>query len=63
VLSAVLYCFQYDPSTGRYGLVVLRVIQLAGIITVLSLATLIGGAILLERRRKPQTDTTSEVNE
>ncbi|MGQ9657878.1 MAG: SCO family protein [Fimbriimonadales bacterium] len=63
VLSAVLYCFQYDPSTGRYGLVVLRVIQLAGIITVLSLATLIGGAILLERRRKLKTDNTSEVNE
>jgi hypothetical protein len=59
----VLYCFQYDPSTGRYGLVVLRVIQLAGIITVLSLATLIGGAILLERRRKPKIDDTSEVNE
>jgi protein SCO1/2 len=56
VLSAVLYCFQYDPSTGRYGLVVLRVIQLAGIITVLSLATLIGGAILLERRRRPKID-------
>lgn len=63
VLSAMLYCFQYDPSTGRYGLVVLRVIQLAGIITVLSLATLIGGALLLERRRKPKTDNTSEVNE
>jgi protein SCO1/2 len=63
VLSAVLYCFQYDPSTGRYGLVVLRVIQLAGIITVLSLATLIGGAILLERRRRPKIDDTSEVNE
>lgn len=63
VLSAVLYCFQYDPSTGRYGVVVLRVIQLAGIITVLSMATLIGSAILLERRRKPKTDNTSEVNE
>jgi uncharacterized membrane protein YhiD involved in acid resistance len=35
------------------------VIQLAGIITVLSLATLIGGAILLERRRrKPKIDDT-----
>ncbi len=63
VLSAVLYCFQYDPSTGRYGLVVLRVIQLAGIITILSLATLIGGALLLERRRKRPTDNTSEVND
>lgn len=62
VLSAVLYCFQYDPSTGRYGVVILRVIQLAGIITILSLATLIGGALLLERRRKPKIDS-SEVNE
>jgi len=63
VLSAVMYCFQYDPSTGRYGLVILRVIQLAGIITVLSLATLIGGALLLERRRKQTTDNSSEVND
>jgi len=63
VLSAVMYCFQYDPSTGRYGLVIMRVVQLAGIITVLSLATLIGGALLLERRRRKPSDTISEVNE
>lgn len=63
VLSAVMYCFQYDPSTGRYGLVIMRVIQLAGIITVLSLATLIGGALLLERRRPKPTENTSEVSE
>ncbi len=62
VLSAVMYCFQYDPSTGRYGLVILRVIQVAGIITVLSMATLIGGALLLERRRKQPTDNSGEVN-
>lgn len=63
VLSAVMYCFQYDPSTGRYGLVIMRVVQLAGIITVLSLATLIGGALLLERRRRKPSDPISEVNE
>jgi hypothetical protein len=44
-------------------LVILRVVQVAGIITVLSLATLIGGALLLERRRKPKIDDTSEVSE
>ncbi|MCL6533475.1 MAG: SCO family protein [Armatimonadetes bacterium] len=60
VLSTVLYCFQYDPSTGKYGLVILRVIQVAGIITVLSLAILIGGALLLERRRPNQTPTENE---
>jgi protein SCO1/2 len=60
VLSTVLYCFQYDPSTGKYGLVILRVVQVAGIITVLSLAILIGGALLLERRRPNQTPTENE---
>ncbi len=51
VLGAVMYCFQYDPASGTYGLVILNVVKLAGIITVLSMALLIGGAILLERRR------------
>ncbi len=51
VLGAVMYCFQYDPASGSYGLVVLNVVKLAGIITVLSMALLIGGAVLLERRR------------
>lgn len=60
VMSAFLYCFQYDPSTGKYGLVILRVVQFAGIITVLSLAILIGGAILLERRRPKQQPNESE---
>lgn len=66
VLGAVLYCFQYDPATGKYGLVVLRVVQLAGLITILSLAGLIGGAFLLERKRTRQfsepNDTEQEVN-
>jgi len=26
-----LYCFHYDPSTGKYGLAILRVLRLAGI--------------------------------
>jgi len=36
-----LYCYQYDPSTGKYGLIILRVVQLAGIVTALSLGTFI----------------------
>lgn len=60
VMSAFLYCFQYDPSTGKYGLVILRAVQLAGIITVLSLASLIGGALLLERRRPKQQRNEDE---
>lgn len=60
VTSAVLYCFQYDPSSGKYGLVILRVVQLAGLITVLSLGLLIGGALLLERRRSKTLPNENE---
>ncbi|MER3401979.1 MAG: SCO family protein [Armatimonadota bacterium] len=60
VTSAVLYCFQYDPSSGKYGLVILRLVQLAGLITVLSLGLLIGGALLLERRRSKTLPNENE---
>ena len=32
-----LYCFHYDPATGKYGLVILRVIRLMGVFTILGL--------------------------
>jgi protein SCO1 len=34
----LLFCYQYDPATGRYSLVVRRALQLAGLATVFSLA-------------------------
>lgn len=37
-----LYCFHYDPSTGKYGLAILRVLRLAAVFTLLGL-----GAMLL----------------
>lgn len=35
--SVILYCFHYDPTAGRYGLVVTRALQLAGGATILIL--------------------------
>jgi len=32
----LLYCYHYDPQTGRYSLVILNVIRLAGLVTVLT---------------------------
>jgi protein SCO1/2 len=43
----LLYCFHYDPSTGRYGLLVMRLVQTGGVITLL----LLGGSIWLTARR------------
>jgi protein SCO1/2 len=37
----LLFCCQYNPITGKYGLIIARVIQAAGLITILSLGTFI----------------------
>ncbi len=43
----LLYCFHYNPENGRYGLIVMNVIRLGGLVTVVAM----GGFILLMRRR------------
>jgi protein SCO1 len=47
--ALLLYCFHYDPLTGRYGVAIIRVIRLAAAATVLALATFI--VIMLRRER------------
>jgi len=39
--AVLLYCCQYDPATGKYGIVISRVLRIAGVFTVLSMGTLI----------------------
>jgi protein SCO1/2 len=34
----LLYCYHYDPSSGKYGLSILRVLRIAGVATVLGIA-------------------------
>jgi len=43
----LLYCYHYDPETGKYGLLISRVIKAAAALTVLSLGLVI--AILFRR--------------
>jgi protein SCO1/2 len=47
----MLYCYQYDPTTGRYGLVLMRVLRLAGVVTVVC----IGAFILVMRRQEKRS--------
>jgi protein SCO1/2 len=49
--SLLLYCYHYDPATGRYGFVVMRAIRIAGAGTVLALGTFITIALRKERKR------------
>jgi protein SCO1/2 len=37
----LLFCYHYDPSTGKYGLLISRLIQAAGAVTVLAIGSLI----------------------
>jgi protein SCO1/2 len=43
----LLYCFHYDPESGRYGLLVMNLVRLGGVLTML----FIGGFIFMMRRR------------
>jgi protein SCO1/2 len=45
----LLFCYHYDPVTGKYGLIVTRAIRLAGIATVLALGAFI--FLMLRRER------------
>jgi protein SCO1/2 len=41
----LLYCYHYDPTTGRYGAVISRILQLSALATVLMLGLLLVGLI------------------
>ena len=39
VANILTYCYHYDPQTNRHSLIVARVVQLGGMLTVLALGT------------------------
>ncbi len=44
----VLYCYHYDPTTGKYGPVIMNIMRVAGVLTVIAVV----GLILVLRRRR-----------
>jgi protein SCO1/2 len=44
---ALLFCYQYDPTTATYSASILKIIRLAGVLTILCIV----GGILIFRRR------------
>ncbi len=47
-----LYCYHYDPSTGKYGLVVMRVLRLAGVILLFGMGAMFFGFWRYNKGRK-----------
>lgn len=48
--AVLLFCFHYDPATGKYGFVILNVLRLAGGITVALLAFFVFRTLRRDRR-------------
>ena len=47
--QVTLYCYHYDPTTGRYGAAITNILRLGGAATMLFL----GGALIVLYRREP----------
>lgn len=46
----LLYCYHYDPATGKYGLAVLRVMRAGAVLTILGMGAM--GLVFWRRNRK-----------
>jgi protein SCO1/2 len=49
VEELLLYCFHYDPTTGRYGWAVMALVRAGGALTV---ALMLGFIVLMRRRER-----------
>ena len=47
----LLYCYHYDPASGKYGAAVMKIVRVAGVFTVLSIITM----LLALKARSPKT--------
>ncbi|GIV19822.1 MAG: electron transporter SenC [Armatimonadota bacterium] len=50
VEKVILFCYQYDPTTGKYSLVVIRIVQLASVLTLLVLGGFMATQFYREKR-------------
>jgi protein SCO1 len=49
--EVLLYCYHYDPNTGKYGAMVFRILRLSGAATILIMGVFLG--ILIRRGSPP----------
>lgn len=54
----LLRCYHYDPATGKYNLIIQRVMQVAGVSTVL----LLGGLLVVLRRQEKKSYAISTIS-
>jgi protein SCO1/2 len=52
----LLYCYHYDPATGKYGAAVMKVMRIAGVITMLGIVAM----LFLLKARNPKVRGAAE---
>jgi protein SCO1/2 len=60
--QTLLYCYHYDPLTGRYSLAVMSLIRLGGLLTVLGIMVSVVLAVRRQRRRAHAVAHTAGVH-
>ncbi|MCR4375018.1 MAG: SCO family protein, partial [Acidobacteria bacterium] len=57
--QALLYCFHYDPSTGKYSLAIMTIVRLAGVLTLAGLGAFLFIHLRRERRQRRAVASTA----
>jgi protein SCO1/2 len=52
IAQVLLMCFHYDPTTGKYSLAVMRILQACGLVTVIGLGMSIATMLRRDRRQR-----------
>ena len=52
VEKIILFCYQYDPTTGKYSLAIIRIVQIASVLTALVLGSFMATQIYREKRAR-----------
>ena len=55
----LLYCFHYDPNEGKYGLVIMNLVRLGGVLTLLAIGCLFVFLWRSDKRRSRRLVSTT----
>jgi protein SCO1/2 len=57
--QALLYCFHYDPATGKYSVAIMTYVRLAGVLTLVGLGAFLFVHLRRERRQNSAVASTA----
>ena len=60
--NILTYCYHYDPSTNKHSLIIARVVQLGGLVTLMSLGSFMFVMFRRDLKQGQEQDTGKKVN-